>query len=212
MAYSNCLSASLASPIQPPCAGSSFVGQMTSCRNLFACTIDRESILSIGIVPEKKLLVDMDSTVCTVYGDQEGAMKGYNPRARGRKSYHPLFCFESASGTSFLGLLRHGNAYTSSGAKEYLERFFGQFPETEYTVRFRGDSGFYDKAIITLLHRKKAGFAIVADMTGPLKHLVTSLKICQRTERIIGTGLRRQSISRCNGGNSIGTVSSEKSW
>lgn len=51
------------------------------------------------IVPNKKLLVDMDSTVCTIYGDQEGAVKGYNPRHRGKKSYHPLFCFESHSGT-----------------------------------------------------------------------------------------------------------------
>jgi len=131
------------------------------------------------IVPEKKLLVDMDSTVCTVYGDQEGAMKGYNPRARGRRSYHPLFCFESMSGTSLLGRLRHGNAYTSSGAKEYLEQFFEQFPETEYTVRFRGDSGFYDKEIIALLSQKKTEFAIVADMTGPLKNLVTGLKYLQ---------------------------------
>lgn len=34
------------------------------------------------LVPENKLLVDMDSTVCTIYGNQEGALKGYNPRAR----------------------------------------------------------------------------------------------------------------------------------
>jgi hypothetical protein len=128
------------------------------------------------IVPEKKLLVDMDSTVCTLYGHQEGAMKGYNPRARGRRSYHPLFCFESMSGTSLLGSLRHGNAYTSAGAKEYLEQFFAQFTETEYTVRFRGDSGFYDKEVIALLSKKKAEFAIVADMTGPLKNLVMGLK------------------------------------
>jgi len=127
------------------------------------------------IVPEKKLLIDMDSTVCTLYGDQEGAAKGYNPRNRNRKSYHPLFCFESLSGTSLLGLLRHGNAYTSTGAREYLEQFFAQFPHDEYAIRFRGDSGFYDKEIIAILSRNKAEFAIVADMTGPLKQRVTNL-------------------------------------
>jgi len=128
------------------------------------------------IVPEKKLLVDMDSTVCTIYGHQEGAVKGYNPRARGRRSYHPLFCFESMSGTSLLGILRPGNAYTSSGAREYLQKFFEQYPETEYQVRFRGDSGFYDKEIVALLSEKKAEFVIVADMTGPLKNGVNRLK------------------------------------
>ena len=128
------------------------------------------------IVPEKKLLVDMDSTVCTIYGHQEGAMKGYNPRARGRRSYHPLFCFESNSGTSLLGILRHGNAYTSTGAVDYLKMFFQSYPTTKYQVRFRGDSGFYDKGMIHILSQNEAEFAIVADMTGPLKNLVTGLK------------------------------------
>lgn len=127
------------------------------------------------IVPEKKLLVDMDSTVCTVYGHQEGALKGYNPRARGRRSYHPLFCFESNSGTSLLGTLRHGNVYTSVGAFEYLEQFFHHYPSSEYSIKFRGDSGFYDKDIIALLCKKRVEFVIVADMTGPLKRLVSGL-------------------------------------
>ncbi|MBI3276568.1 MAG: transposase, partial [Chlamydiae bacterium] len=130
------------------------------------------------IVPEKKLLVDMDSTVCTIYGHQEGALKGYNPRARGRRSYHPLFCFESMSGTSLLGTLRQGNAYTSLGAFEYLAQFFHHYPSSEYSVRFRGDSGFYDKDIVALLSQNKADFAIVADMTGPLKQLITGLTYC----------------------------------
>jgi len=128
------------------------------------------------IVPKKRLLVDMDSTVCTVYGDQEGVAKGYNPRARGKKSYHPLFCFESKSGTSLLGILRQGNAYTSTGAVEYLTQFFQDYLTSKYHIRFRGDSGFYDKEIIALLSKNHTEFAIVADMTGPLKNLVTGLK------------------------------------
>lgn len=127
------------------------------------------------IVPNKKLLVDMDSTVCTIYGDHEGAAKGYNPRARGKKSYHPLLCFESHSGTSLLGLLRHGNAYTSTGGLEYLQQFFQDYPPEQYSVRFRGDSGFYNKDMIALLN-KNAEFVIVADMTGPLKKRVTGLQ------------------------------------
>lgn len=128
------------------------------------------------IIPNKKLLVDMDSTVCTIYGDHEGAVKGYNPRARGKKSYHPLFCFESNSGTSLLGTLRHGNAYTSTGSVEYLQQFFHMYPLKQYSVRFRGDSGFYNKDIIVILSINNAEFTIVADMTGSLKKRVTGLK------------------------------------
>lgn len=128
------------------------------------------------IVPEKKLLIDLDSTVCTLYGHQEGAARGYNPGGRGRKSYHPLFCFEHYSGTSLFGLLRHGNAYTSVGSLDCLKTFFRQFPKEEYQVRMRGDSGFYDKDIVALISQNKCEFTIVASMTGPLKNLVVGLK------------------------------------
>lgn len=40
--------------------------------------------------------LNLDSTVLTRYGKQEGARKGYNPRKRGRLSHHPLLAFVSA--------------------------------------------------------------------------------------------------------------------
>ncbi len=44
--------------------------------------------------PLRRVLFDLDSTVLTLYGHQEKARIGYNPRKRGRPSYHPLVCFE----------------------------------------------------------------------------------------------------------------------
>jgi hypothetical protein len=46
------------------------------------------------------LVSDLDSTVVTVFGNQEDAAVGYNPRYRGKKSYDPLVCMEANS--SFL--------------------------------------------------------------------------------------------------------------
>jgi hypothetical protein len=128
------------------------------------------------IVPEKKLLLDLDSTVCTIFGNQEGAVKGYNPAHRGKKSYCPLFGFENKSGSSLFGLLRAGSAYTSDGTTAYLKSFFEQYPKEKYRVKFRGDSGFYNKEIVALITENNGEFAIVADMTGPLKRLVGGLK------------------------------------
>jgi hypothetical protein len=39
------------------------------------------------------LTLDLDSTVMTRYGEQEGAARGYNPRKPGRHSHHPLMAF-----------------------------------------------------------------------------------------------------------------------
>jgi hypothetical protein len=39
------------------------------------------------------LTIDLDSSVITRYGNQEGAKKGYNPKKMGRNSHHPLIAF-----------------------------------------------------------------------------------------------------------------------
>jgi len=39
------------------------------------------------------MTLDLDSSVMTRYGAQEGAMVGYNPQKRGRASHHPLIAF-----------------------------------------------------------------------------------------------------------------------
>lgn len=42
-----------------------------------------------------RLIFDLDSTVVTVFGYQDGAEVGYNPRYRGKRSYNPLLCMEA---------------------------------------------------------------------------------------------------------------------
>ena len=53
-----------------------------------------------------RLIWDLDSTVLTVFGHQEGATVGYNPRRRGRRSYQPLVCMEHNSAHLWSVVLR----------------------------------------------------------------------------------------------------------
>src|SRR5574337_734810 len=39
--------------------------------------------------------IDVDSTTEGVYGNQQGAEVGYNPKKKGQKSYHPVIAFEA---------------------------------------------------------------------------------------------------------------------
>src|SRR4051794_6273283 len=41
-------------------------------------------------------ILDVDSSVITRYGEQQGSKKGYNPKKPGRGSHLPLFAFDSA--------------------------------------------------------------------------------------------------------------------
>ncbi|MFZ1979302.1 MAG: transposase, partial [Bacteroidota bacterium] len=63
----------------------------------------------------KKMILDMDSTVLTLYGKQELALVGYNPTKHGRPSYHPLLCFDGITKDCIHAELRAGNVYTSAG-------------------------------------------------------------------------------------------------
>jgi Transposase DDE domain group 1 len=56
------------------------------------------------------LTLDLDSTVMTRYGTQEGAACGYNPAKRGRASHHPLMAFIADTRMIANCWLRPGNA------------------------------------------------------------------------------------------------------
>ncbi|HET6201943.1 MAG TPA: transposase [Planctomycetota bacterium] len=73
-------------------------------------------------LPTKRtsLAFDLDSTVLIVYGRAEGARVGYNPKKPGRRSYHPLLCFEANFQEFWHGSLRPGNAGASTGAVPFL--------------------------------------------------------------------------------------------
>jgi hypothetical protein len=60
---------------------------------------DGESyVTGVGIIREsacrlKSVTLDTDTTVHTLFGQQMGARKGYNPQHRGKKSYQPMLTF-----------------------------------------------------------------------------------------------------------------------
>lgn len=62
------------------------------------------------------LTLDLDSTVMTHYGQQEGAARGYNPRKRGRYSHHPLMAFVSDIRMIANLWLRPGNSHSANNA------------------------------------------------------------------------------------------------
>jgi hypothetical protein len=60
--------------------------------------------------------LDIDTTVEPLFGHQEGALPGPNPRYRGRPSYHPILCRLAETRTCLGALLRPGN--TALGADD----------------------------------------------------------------------------------------------
>jgi len=117
----------------------------------------------------QRRLLDLDSTVLTVYGHQQGARIGYNPRKRGRPSYHPLVGFEGMSRDCLGGTFRRGDVHTAHGALRFLRHCLARLPATSRPVLVRGDAGFYDRVIIEALDGLGAQYAIVAKITAPVR-------------------------------------------
>ena len=87
-----------------------------------------------------RLILDLDSTVVTVFGHQEQAEVGYNPRYRGKRSYNPLLCLEANSSLLWDAELRPGNAGTWESSVELLASCLRSLPPDvrELRVRARG--------------------------------------------------------------------------
>jgi hypothetical protein len=91
--------------------------------------------------PRTRLILDLDSTVVTVFGRQEGTAVGYNPRYRGKRSYDPLLCLEATRRrlSFFVMVLCHSRLMyveftLSEGMEQFLTchrhalEFFGSVP------------------------------------------------------------------------------------
>jgi hypothetical protein len=124
----------------------------------------------------RRILLDLDSTILTLYGLQEKARVGYNLRKRGRPSYHPLVCFEGQTRDFWHGELRAGDAAPGVGAVWLLNACFAKMPATVRQIRLRADAGFYDYKIVRAVEARRGKFVIVARLTKPLRALVQGLK------------------------------------
>jgi hypothetical protein len=105
-----------------------------------------------------RLIFDLDSTVVTVFGKQDGAEVGYNPRYRGKRSYNPLLCLEANSSFLWDAELRFGNAGTWEGRPALLDTSFVNVSPEIRELRFRADAGFgYDPVFEKLeVHRSRS--------------------------------------------------------
>src|SRR3989344_1225076 len=126
--------------------------------------------------PRTSCWLDFDSTARTLYGHQEGVVKGYNPGHPGKKSYHPLVCSEAHLHDCLGGELRYGNSHTATGAVPMLQRALLVLPTSVRTIRVRADAGFYDGDFIKELQDNSIEFAVVAHMTKLLQHRVPGLR------------------------------------
>jgi len=128
----------------------------------------RQRVWQAAHVQLTEVTLDTDTTVHTLFGNQMGARKGYNPKNKGKKSYQPILTFLAETREYVAGALRTGDRPSGPEIAKHLESVFAALPATVETIYARADSGFYCWEAVQAYEKSNCRFILVARKTARL--------------------------------------------
>ena len=127
------------------------------------------------LIPWKDIREDwlnFDSTVIERYGNQEGSVRGYNPKKKGRPSHNPLIGFLNQSKYVVHLWNRPGNASSGNNIRNFFNESYKKVKDKIKIMGVIADSGFYDFKFISLLEDKLLTYVIAARLYQPLQRKI----------------------------------------
>jgi DDE family transposase len=124
--------------------------------------------------PAGALTIDVDSTICEVYGRaKQGAGFGYT-KVRG---YHPQLATLAETGQVIFSRLRGGSAGAARGAKSFLTETVSRLRDAGATgpLTVRADSAFYSRAMISTAAKFDVRFSITARQDKRVKAAIEAI-------------------------------------
>src|SRR5712692_7529261 len=128
----------------------------------------RERVWEAAHVRLTAVTLDTDTTVHTLFGNQMGGRKSYNPKNKGKKSYQPILTFLAETREYISGELRNGDRPTGAQIVRHLESVFAALPQSVPTIYARADSGFYCWEAVEAYESQGCQFVLSARKTARL--------------------------------------------
>ena len=128
----------------------------------------RERVWQAAHVGLTAVTLDTDTTVHTLFGNQMGGRKGYNPKNKGKKSYQPILTFLAETREYVSGELHNGDRPSGSEIARHLKSVFGALPAAVDTIFARADAGFYCWDAVAAYEDRGAQFIISVRKTARL--------------------------------------------
>jgi Transposase DDE domain group 1 len=117
-------------------------------------------------------ILDADSTVKLLYGHQEGAVLGYNPKKPGRPS-HVYHTYTMAGLRLVLDVeVAAGNEHASKHAAPGLWALLDRIPRDCWPAFLRGDSGFGTEAVMREAERRGLPYLFKLRLTANVRKLI----------------------------------------
>jgi Transposase DDE domain group 1 len=139
------------------------------------CLMAAHGLADLRCRRSARVHLDIDSTVEPLFGTQQGALPGPNPRYHGRPSYHPLLAAVAEMGTVIGAELRPGDTGFGDDQADFvgrcIDRLHARHPSAIVCVRIdaAGDCAALMKAIAT----RDAYFFIKGKMGRALRDRIT---------------------------------------
>jgi hypothetical protein len=130
--------------------------------------IMRERVWEAANVKLEVVTIDTDTTVHTLYGQQMGGRKSYNPKNKGKKSYQPMLTFLAETREYVWGELRNGDRPSGKQIRDHLRHVQQALPPGVKQIYGRADSGFYCQDAVEAYEEFHARFVICARKTSRL--------------------------------------------
>jgi len=128
----------------------------------------RERVWAAANVKLEVVTIDTDTTVHTLYGQQMGGRKSYNPKNKGKKSYQPMLTFIAETREYVWGELRNGDRPTGKQISDHLRNMRSALPPGVKQIYGRADSGLYCREAVEAYEELDARFVICARKTARL--------------------------------------------
>jgi len=133
---------------------------------------------------ENPWIMDIDVTLKTIYGNQEGAVIGYNSDKKGRAShnYHSIWIGKLRL---CLGLeVRPGNEHHSNYGLGLLLNWFKNHPKEQHPEFVRGDIGYGTDRWMNALEQHGINYLFKLKQTAKVKELISYLQTDGKVEWI----------------------------
>jgi Transposase DDE domain group 1 len=128
----------------------------------------RERVWAAANVKLEVVTLDTDTTVHTLYGQQMGGRKGYNPKNKGKQSYQPILTFLAETREYVWGELRNGDRPSGKQMGDHIRKVCAALPPGIKAIYGRADSGFYCREAVEAYEECKTRFVISARKTSRL--------------------------------------------
>ena len=128
----------------------------------------RERVWEAANVKLEVVTIDTDTTVHTLYGQQMGGRKSYNPKNKGKKSYQPMLTFIAETREYVWGELRNGDRPTGKQIGDHLRNVRAALPPGVKQIYGRADAGLYCREAVEAYEQLDARFVISARKTARL--------------------------------------------